>query len=70
MQFTDAVTVSGSPPVTPDHLRTCKRLLQDFAKSHDVPLPLTADWEESEGIVQFFAKHEGRTFTIGAPKAH
>ncbi|MBN7804898.1 hypothetical protein JZX86_05905 [Agrobacterium rosae] len=70
MNFTDAVTVSGNPPVTPDHLRTCKRLLHDFAKSHDVPLPLSAEWQEREGIVRFSAKHEGRTFTIGAPAAH
>lgn len=70
MNFTDAVTVSGNPPVTPDHLRTCKRLLAEFAEKNGVPLPVAAEWKEVHGLIRVEAEHEGRTFAISAPKAH
>lgn len=70
MNFTDAVTVSGNPPVTPEHLRTCKRLLKEFAEKNGVPLPVNAEWSEAHGLIRIGSEYEGRAFAISAPKAH
>lgn len=70
MNFTDAVNVAGTPPVTPEHLMMCKRLLAEFALENDIPTPVLAEWFEMDGNVHFHASHDGRVFTIGAQKAH
>ncbi|NTE87207.1 hypothetical protein [Agrobacterium rubi] len=70
MQFTDAVMVSGNPPVTPDHLRTCKQLLKDFAEENSIALPVAAEWSEHNGNIHFVVPNDGKPFGIGAPKAN
>ena len=68
MQFTDAVTVAGKPPVAPHHLATCLNQLGKFAWDNNIPTPIRVEWTEHDGIIHFMGTHEGRVFTIGAPK--
>lgn len=68
MQFTDAVTVAGTPPVTDENLRACKRALVRFAQHHAVPLPLAVEWTETASAVAFIAMKDGQPFGIAAPK--
>lgn len=70
MHTIDTVSVSGNPPVTAEHLRTCKRLLAEFAAEKGLPTPVEVEWTEHEGIIHFIGQHDGRIFSIGAPKLH
>ena len=68
MQFTDAVTVAGIPPVAPDLLDACKRALARFVVAQGIPAPIEVEWRETGGTVEFIGHHEGRPFGIAAPK--
>ena len=68
MQFTDAVTVAGTPPVASHHLVAAKRALAQFATEHGIPTPIHVEWSDRGEQVDFICPNDGNPFGIAAPK--